>query len=146
VASQTPDLPEEAGVAGLLEFLSPEWLQALEGALNELGAQPDDTEPIAVGQIVTDGPFAEGELRYTVLLADDTARVAVGSLEGADVVLVTGYADAVALATGERTAGSVLAAGGMKLSGDVARLVGAVTLVERAAGATRSLLARTRYR
>lgn len=112
------------------------------GAAGEAGVAA-----IAVGQRVTGVPFAAGhEVRYTMSLGAEQARVTAGSVEAADVVIVTTYADAVALAAGERTAGSLLAAGGIKLSGDVARLVETLTLVERAAGATRSLRDRTKYR
>jgi len=156
VATQTPDAPEQPESEGLLDFLSPDWLAALQTSLTEVhgtseqggGNGPELAgTPLAVGQIVTDVPFlGGGELRYTVSLAGGGPRVSVGSVQSADVVLVTSYAAAAALAAGERTAGSLLAAGDIKLKGDVARLVAVVGLVERAAGATRSLQERTRYR
>jgi len=128
-------VPGQAAV----EFLSTEWFSALAAALAHLDAREE--APIALGLIVTDvtGP-AGREVRYTISVGGgQPARLILDSPEDAEVTLVAAYPDALALATGEATAASLLAAGRIKIRGDVARLVEAATSVEAAGAAVRQL-------
>lgn len=124
-------MPEQAGI----EFLSAEWFAALAAALERVEAAGG--EAVVLGQVVTGVPSAGGgDVSYAISLGGEgPATVTVGSLEAADVVLVTAYADAHAMATGSASAASLIAAGAVKIRGDAARLVAAAALVEAAGAA-----------
>jgi hypothetical protein len=99
-----------------------------------------------IGQIVTGAPpgsagpdWSAGpdgkEIGYRISFGGPhtTPRVIPGSVEGADIVIVTGYDDALALAAGDVSAVSLLAGGRVKLRGDASRLVEAASLLEAVA-------------
>lgn len=114
------------------EFLSTGWFKSLGVALERLDMS--GSPAIAIGQIVTGVPTSAGagaDICYTIVLGgSQSAHVTVGSTESADVVLLVAYRDALAIASGQRTGGSLLAAGAVKIRGDAARLVEAVALLE----------------
>jgi hypothetical protein len=124
-------VPEQAGI----EFLSAEWFAAMALALERV--EPAGGEAVVLGQIVTGVPSAAGgDVCYAISLGGNgPGSVTVGSLDSADVVLVTAYADARAMATGAASAASLIAAGRVKIRGDAARLVAAAALVEAAGAA-----------
>jgi len=122
-----------------VQFLSAAWFEALGAALAQIDVV--DEPPITLGQIVTEVPHATGgEVCYTIAIGGArAARLTVSSLESAQVVLVAAYSDAFAMATGEATGASLLAAGRVKIRGDAARLVEAAASIEAAGAATRRL-------
>jgi len=101
-------------------FLSDTWIASLD----DVGRRV----PVAVGrsyvfeQRVRDVP-GRGEVRYRVEVSPEGLRVRPGAAERPDVTLSTDYAVAVALARGETTAQHVLAAGRLRVGGDVGALV-----------------------
>ena len=140
-----------------MDFLSDEWLEAMAARLAELPLPLQDSagargaaavESLTVGQIVTGVPWRDGgELIYFLRLdASGAATVEAGSVALADVVLVTSYADAKALASGTRSPSSLLEAGRVKIRGDAARLLAAGALVQLATAAGRALEEVTRFR
>jgi hypothetical protein len=132
----------------VLEFLSDDWLAALGEALACLpagaGEVPDDMT-LALGQIVTGVPGrSRGELHYTIVLnGPEGDQLVIGTTDKADVVLVTAYADAVALVLGASTAADLLELGKVKIRGDAVRIADSAALVERAAAASAELKERT---
>jgi hypothetical protein len=122
-----------------LEFLSAEWFGALQAALDQI--EVSEAAPIVLGQIVTGVPSAAGaDVSYTIAMGGGRPAVlTVDSLDSADVVLVTAYPDALAMATGVTTGSSLLAAGAVKIRGDAGHLVEASTLVEALGAASRQL-------
>jgi hypothetical protein len=132
-------------------YLSPEWVQAFNAALSQL----DLTEAIAatghdsvtaglgafaVAQLVTDapgGPGSPGGMVRTVLTVGD-GRVSLASdpeeALPSNVTIVLGYQDALAMARGELEAADALAAGRVRVRGELAVLVaGQVVLAAAAA-------------
>jgi hypothetical protein len=139
-----------------MDFLSDEWLEAMAARLAELPLPLQDSagargaaavESLTVGQIVTGVPWRDGgELSYCLHLdTSGAATVEAGSVALADVVLVTSYADAKALASGAISPSSLLEAGRVKIRGDAARLLAAGPLVQLLAGAGQALHGVTRF-
>lgn len=130
----TRGVPAQAAIS----FLSPEWFEALGAALGQIAVVEEPS--IVLGQIVTDVSSAGGEVRYSIVMGGGRpARLTPHSLDTAEVVLVAAYADALAMARGEVTGASLLAAGRIKIRGDAARLVEAAASVEAVAAAARQL-------
>ena len=107
------------------EFLSDEWLAALDAAARDSADNDDgagDTDALAVEPVVRGVP-GRGDVRYRVT-CDTVVRSVTPSRdrEPADVRIETDYATAVALARGELNAQTALADGSLRVSGDLARL------------------------
>ena len=94
-------------------FLSDEWVDALA---ERLAAQPVDPDlSVAVRQVVDD-------VSWTVRLAG--GRVTVDRDPAADVTLTTDRATAESLVAGELAAQDALAAGRLRIGGDLTKLLG----------------------
>jgi len=117
------------------EFLSTAWFEQLSTTLEGLELEGP---ALVIGQVVTGVPArAEADVEYSIRLGGGReAAVVPDSVATADIVLVVAYRDALALATGAATVGSLLGEGGVKIRGDAARLVEAGALLEAAATAT----------
>jgi SCP-2 sterol transfer family protein len=106
------------------DFLSGAWLDALDGALSAHPA-PSDGEPasLVIEQVVAEVP-GRGEVRYRVVVERGRLRVVVPARDAPapDVRFTTDYGTAVALARGRTNAQSALAAGKLRLGGDVSLL------------------------
>ncbi len=137
------------GAGGGAELFSEGWLKNLERSLRAVGeragspgaAQGDGEETgrrrLALGQVVTGVPATSGGgrggdggvVRYLIVIGEGEPEVRRGSTEGADVVLVTDYDAARALAGGEVEVGALLASGRIKVHGDANALVEAQDLI-----------------
>lgn len=106
------------------DFLSGAWLDALDRAVSAHPASTDG-EPalLVIEQVVADVPEL-GEVRYRVVVERGRLRVVVPTRDdpAPDVRFTTDYATAVALAQGHTNAQSALAAGRLRLGGDVSLL------------------------
>jgi hypothetical protein len=133
-------------------YLSPAWLQAFNTALAGL----DLTEAVAaagtgsltaslgtfgVAQVVTDAPSgtqaADGTLR-TVLTVDAGQITLTADPAGtlpANVTMVLTYADALAIARGELEPADALAAGRVRVRGELAVLVAGQAVLSAASAA-----------
>lgn len=115
-----PHSDATAGAGDRLAFLSPEWLEALDGMSAELTLPPDVC--LTLQQVVTGVP-AIGEVRYHLVVKDGRASIRPGAAGAPDVTLTQPYEVAVALSRGEINAQRALAGGGLKLSGNTEVLV-----------------------
>ena len=109
----------------MAEFLSDEWIRALDDAARAGGADASTGEVLVVEPVVRDVP-GRGEVRYRVA-CDETVRSVSLPLPGdaaAAVRIETDYRTASALARGEVNAQAALADGRLRVAGDVARLAG----------------------
>ena len=145
-------------------YLSPEWVQSFDAALSALDlsdvvaaagagslAAADGT--FSVVQVVTgvptdsarsteavgsaDAASAAADVRVVLTVADGRAHLALdpsGDLTGT-ATIVLGYADAAAMARGELDPADALAAGRIRVRGDLAALVAGQDVL--AAAATR---------
>ncbi len=137
----------------MARYLSPEWVQSFDAALSTLDlsdvvaaagagslAAADGT--FSVVQVVTGVPVGEdvateAEVHVVLRVADGTARLALdptGEVTGT-ATIVLGYADAAAMARGELDPADALAAGRVRVRGDLAALVAGQDVL--AAAATR---------
>ena len=107
----------------MAEFLSPEWVAELDGAARRSPALagPAGDEPLTVEQRVRGGP--PGDVRYHVVLADGGVRFVYGPAPEPDVLLVIDYAFAAEMHRGRGSAQDALAAGALKVRGDLDRLL-----------------------
>lgn len=126
----------------MTEYLSAEWIEALDGALR---ACPVSTpNRLVIEQVVLDVP-ARGEVRYTLVIDAEGARVTGDSGSPAQLRLTTEYATAVAIARGDETAQIALANGRLRLGGDVDVLVRAADALARLDDATAPVRRETTY-
>ena len=146
----------------MARYLSPEWVQSFDDALSTLDlsdvvaaagarslAAADGT--FSVVQVVTGVPHsghaghagpddespATTDVRVVLTVADGRARLALdpsGDVPGT-ATIVLGYADAAAMARGELDPADALAAGRVRVRGDLAALVAGQDVL--AAAATR---------
>jgi hypothetical protein len=108
-------------------FLSVEWVDALDRAASAQSPAAPTTTTVVVEQHVLGGP--EGDVVYHMALGPDGWHARTGAGPTADLVLRTDYDTAVALHRGTRTAQDAIAAGRLRITGDLDRvrdLVGAL--------------------
>lgn len=102
----------------MVEFLTPEWIAALDHAARE-AVVPAGVQ-LTIQQIVTGN---EGDdVRYHLVLEEGRLRVLPGEAPSADVTLVQTREVATALSRGELNAQRALEGGVLKLRGDIGRL------------------------
>ena len=112
-----------------VKFLSDDWFEELAARLARATPAGDGTA-IRIGQIARETPSG-GEVRWTIVLEPGKAsRIDRSPTAEADVMLTGSYDSLRKLASGELTAAQLLAAGGLKLSGEISRLVGAADFLE----------------
>jgi putative sterol carrier protein len=103
------------------EFLSAEWIDALDAAARAAVLLDDAAASITVEQVVRDAPG--GETRYHLRIRDGRARVHGGPADAPDLRLFADYDLAVRLQRGELNAQEALAIGRLKIQGRFERLV-----------------------
>ena len=124
------------------EFLSDAWLAALDDALRAVPAVAA-VDPLVIEQVVHDVP-GRGRVRYCVRVDADGARVDGGD-GAAEVRLTTDYATAVAIARGRESAQQALAAGRLRLGGDVDLLVRTAPVLSALSDAAATVRSATTY-
>ncbi len=142
-------------------YLSPEWVQAFNAALADLpltdaiAAAGRDSVTASdgrfqVAQVVTDVPVdvsASGRVHTLLSVADGAVSLALlpdasaTATATANVTIVLSYADALALAQGQLEPADALAAGRVRVRGELAVLVAGQVLLQAAAAAAGPALA-----
>jgi hypothetical protein len=102
------------------EFLSDEWLAALDASARSVGACPD-VAPFVAEQVVT-GVEGRGVVRYHLAFDDAGLHVRPGAAEKPDVTLATDLVTAADIARGATNAQRALAAGRLRVSGSIEAL------------------------
>jgi SCP-2 sterol transfer family len=126
-------------------YLSPEWVTSFNEALSPLdltsaiaaagaGSLTASEGTFAVAQVVTDAP--EGDVRTVLTVADGRAALALDPTGSApaNVTIVLGYDDALAMARGGLDPADALANGRVRVRGELAVLVAGQSVLA-AAGA-----------
>jgi putative sterol carrier protein len=144
-------------------YLSVEWIQAFDAALGGLdlseaiaaaasGSLAAADGAFSVAQLVSGVPAevasgsAAGEVRVVLSVADGHAHLALDAdadaRDGAEATatIALGYADALALALGRLDPADALAAGRVRVRGDLAALVAGQEVLAAAAGLLGSAL------
>ena len=131
-------------------YLSPEWVESFDAALGALdlsdavaaagsGSLAAADGRFSVVQIVTGVPEdvqAEGgDVHLVLTVADGRARLGLdpGGTLGGTATIVLGYAEALAMARGELDPADALAAGRVRVRGDLAALVAGQDVLAEAA-------------
>jgi hypothetical protein len=136
----------------LPRFLSEEWVARFNAALADAdltGAQGEASLSAAdgmfsVGQEVTGTP--DGTVRTVLRVAGGRVALERGDdLAPADVTVSLEYDDAVALSRGELDPGGALAAGRVRMRGDLSVLMAGQSVLAAAAGHLSALAADTTY-
>jgi putative sterol carrier protein len=106
------------------EFLSPEWLEALDAAARASDSLVARTQhlTLTVQQVVQHAPG--GEARYYLIIDRTGVRVRPGSADSPDLTLFADYDVARAINTGTMNAQHALATGRLKIKGRLAPLLG----------------------
>jgi putative sterol carrier protein len=125
-------------------YLSPEWVQAFNAALGALdlgdiiegaaaGSLTVSGGSFAVAQVVTGAPA--GTVRTVLTVADGRATLAADPDESlpSDVTMALAYDDALAIAQGELDPADALAAGKVRVRGELAVLVAAQAMLNAVA-------------
>lgn len=123
-----------------VEFLTPEWADALATAANDSEEFGQATDGVAL----TVQQEIEGAT-YALVFADGRLEVRWGGVDDPDVTLVQDRATAEALSRGTMNAQQAFMRGKLRLRGDLSKLTGARHALLRLDDAFASLRARTRY-
>ena len=125
------------------EFLSPEWIAALDAAAAGL-TEAEGVGDLTIEQVVR-GP--EGvEVRYQVRFAAGRVRVVAGGTDEPDVRVIADAETAAAIHRGELSAQAALVAGRAKLQGPIQHLRGREAVLRDLDDAFASVRASTTYR
>jgi hypothetical protein len=112
----------------VIRFLSPEWVDAFNQAVASVEvARPGPGAGLAARdgrfsmcQVVTGGP--DGDVRITLRVDDGRVAMAMGDDGDCEVTIRLGWTDAVAMAVGELAAAEAIAAGRIRVRGDLSVL------------------------
>jgi putative sterol carrier protein len=138
----------------VVQFLTPEWVERCNGALDGLRADADGSIVAAGGnfvveQVITGVPPDARTVRTVLRASDGHLRLALehGTQPGEDanVVMESSYEDAAALARGEIDAASALGEGRVRVHGDLAVLVAAQAVLQAGASSLARVQADTTY-
>ena len=130
----------------MVRYLSPEWVESFDAALRALdltdaltrageGSLAAADGSFSVAQVVTGVPGSEGEVRTVFRVADGSARLTLDpdTTLPATATIVLDYVDALAMARGELDPADALAAGRVRVRGDLAALVAGQGILAAAA-------------
>ena len=135
----------------MVRFLSPEWIESFNRAVADVVlAPPGDGAGLAtrdghyaMGQVVTGGPG--GEVRTTLRVSDGRLTMTEGADDDADVTVRLSWDDAVAMAAGQLAATEAIAAGRVRVRGDLSVLAEAQATLAAVSPQLDALRAATSY-
>jgi hypothetical protein len=133
------------------QFLGPEWIDAFNEALADVAvATPGPDAGLAVrdgrfsvGQVVTGGP--EGDVETTLRVVEGRVTMTAGAAPDAAVTIRLTWADAVAMAAGALAPGEAIAAGRVRVRGDLSVLAEAQVVLGEVQPHLQRLRDATRY-
>ncbi|HEY5023501.1 MAG TPA: SCP2 sterol-binding domain-containing protein [Acidimicrobiales bacterium] len=111
-----------------MRFLGPEWVDAFNHALVDVVIAPPGPEAglavrdgrFSMGQVVTGGP--DGDVHTTLRVVEGRVTMTGADGQDAEVTIRLTWADAVAMAAGELAPGEAIAAGRVRVRGDLSVL------------------------
>jgi len=112
----------------VIRFLGPEWVDAFNRAVLDVSVAPPGPDAglavrdgrFSMSQVVTGGPH--GDVATTLQVEDGVVTMAVGDSPHAAVTIRLTWVDAVAMAAGELTPAQAIAAGRVRVRGDLSVL------------------------
>ncbi len=135
----------------MTRFLSPEWMAAFNEALVDLAIAPPGPDAglavrdgrFSMGQVVTGGP--DGDVRATLRVVDGRVTMTDGEASDAAVTIRLTWADAVSMAAGELAPADAIAAGRVRVRGDLSVLAEAQAVLGAVQGQLQALRDVTEY-
>lgn len=135
----------------MTRFLGPEWVDAFNEALADVViAAPGPNAGLAVRdgrftmcQVVTGGP--DGDVQTTLRVVEGRVTMTAGASPDAAVTIRLTWADAVAMAAGELAPGEAIAAGRVRVRGDLSVLAEAQSVLGEVQPHLQTLRDDTRY-
>jgi len=135
----------------VIRFLSPEWVDAFNQALADIPiAPPGAGAGLAVrdgrftmGQIVTGGP--DGDVDLLLDVHDGRVAMTPGAAGDGAVIIRLTWDDAIAMAAGTLAPGEAIAAGRVRVRGDLSVLAEAQAVLSMVQPHLEELRARTEY-
>ena len=135
----------------MARFLSPEWVDAFNQAVADVELEaPAPGAGLAVrdgsfsmGQVVTGGP--DGDVRTTLKVGAGRVAITSGEAGDTDVTIHLTWPDAVAMAAGELAPGEAIAAGRVRVRGDLSVLAEAQAVLAAVQPHLQELRQRTEY-
>ena len=105
-----------------VRFLSQEWIDALEAALNDDASFREAAAgtTVALQQVIT---TSDGEVRYWTTLTDGVVAFGIGDLDAPDATIRQSYETAAGLARRETNPVMAFMTGKIKVDGDMGRLM-----------------------
>jgi hypothetical protein len=135
----------------VIRFLGPEWVDAFNEALVDVTVPPAGPEAglavrdgrFTVCQVVTGGP--DGDVQTTLAVRDGRVSMTSGDCGEAAVTIRLSWDDAVAMAAGELVPGEAIAAGRVRVRGDLSVLAEAQAVLGAVAPRLQTLRDLTEY-
>lgn len=135
----------------MTRFLSTQWVDAFNEAVADVELAPPGADGalavrdgrFAMAQVVTGGP--DGEVCTTLRVDAGRLSITGGAVPDADVTIRLDWADAVAMAAGELAPGEAIAAGRVRVRGDLSVLAEAQTVLAAVQAQLQDLRAGTEY-
>jgi alkyl sulfatase BDS1-like metallo-beta-lactamase superfamily hydrolase len=132
-------------------FLSPEWIAAFNEALVDVVIAPPGPDAglavrdgrFSMGQVVTGGP--DGDVRATLRVVDGRVTMTDGEAPDAAVTIRLTWADALSMAAGELAPADAIAAGRVRVRGDLSVLAEAQAVLGAVQSQLQELRAATEY-
>ena len=105
-----------------VRFLSQEWIDVLESALNDDASFREAAAgtTVALQQVIT---TSDGEVRYWTTLTDGVVAFGIGDLDAPDATIRQSYETAAGLARRETNPVMAFMTGKIKVDGDMGRLM-----------------------
>lgn len=106
-----------------VKFLSEDWLNAINDTLAadaNYGSATETTD-LSLLFVVTDAP--EGDVEYTVTMADGTTTYAPGSSDDVDATIRSNHDTAMAIFKGDLNTQAAFISGKLKVEGNLAKIM-----------------------
>lgn len=134
----------------MIRFLSAEWIDAVDAAVDGAGIDPPEGDPPVDGSALVlqqhvSGGSSGGPISYHIVVGTDGVRVRPGVVDEPTVSFSQDYATAAAISQGQQSAQAAFMAGRLRLGGDVAALLAHHELLSRLTDAFADVRARTLY-
>ena len=106
-----------------VKFLSEDWLSAINDTLaaDDGYKSATETTDLSLQFVVSDAP--EGDVEYSVTMANGTTTYAPGAAEGADATIRSNHETAMAIFKGDLNTQAAFISGKLKVEGNLAKIM-----------------------
>lgn len=131
----------------MVTFLSPEWIDALDGALRAAGAPPSSggSDGIVIQHVVASDDETEPDAAYAIVVTLAEGSVSAGRHDNPTVTYTQRRSCASAIASGDRSPHDAFMLGELTVNGDTQALIAASDLLGWLDAALASVRSDTTY-